>query len=76
MILIFYSRHRKSKELDKNGGTWPKARSSPVIEHKTGTIIHPRKNRRPLSVLLNSFSSWSSQKKSKTDISSKHFSVR
>nr|CAD7452581.1 unnamed protein product [Timema tahoe] len=43
------------KELEKNGGTWPKARNGPVIEHGTGTILHPRKHkeRLPLSVLLN-----------------------
>jgi len=73
----FYSHHRKSKELDKNGGTWPKARSGPVIEHGTGTILHPRKNkeRLPLSVLLNNPPSWSSQSKT-TDSSSIDFSVR
>ncbi|CAI6367682.1 unnamed protein product [Macrosiphum euphorbiae] len=72
------SRHRKSKELDKNGGTWPKARSGPVIEHGTGTILHPRKNkeRLPLSVLLNNPPSWSPQNSSKTDTSSIDFSVR
>ncbi|XP_075211047.1 disks large homolog 5-like isoform X1 [Lycorma delicatula] len=45
---------RRSKQLEKNGGTWPKTRSGPVIEHGTGTILHPRKNkeRLPLSVLL------------------------
>ncbi|XP_029347232.1 disks large homolog 5-like [Acyrthosiphon pisum] len=61
------SQHRKSKELDKISGTWPKARSIPVIEHGTGTIHHPRKNkeRLPLSVLLNSSPSWSSQNNSK-----------
>ncbi|XP_069696680.1 disks large homolog 5 isoform X2 [Periplaneta americana] len=46
---------RRGKELEKNGGTWPKARNGPVIEHGTGTILHPRKNkgRLPLSELLN-----------------------
>lgn len=50
-----HSHHHKSKEMDKNGGTWPKVRGGPLIEHKTGTIMHPRKNkeRLPLSVLLN-----------------------
>lgn len=45
---------RREKELEKNGGTWPKCRSGPVIEHGTGTILHPRKHkeRLPLSVLL------------------------
>lgn len=76
--LFIFSRHRKSKELDKNGGTWPKARSGPIIEHGTGTILHPRKNkeRLPLSVLLNNPPSWSSQNNSKTDSSSIDFSVR
>uniref|UniRef100_A0A8D8WDJ1 Disks large homolog 5 n=1 Tax=Cacopsylla melanoneura TaxID=428564 RepID=A0A8D8WDJ1_9HEMI len=48
-------RHKRGKELDKNGGTWPKARSGPMIENGTGTILHPRrhKERLPLSVLLN-----------------------
>ncbi|XP_059475211.1 disks large homolog 5 [Neocloeon triangulifer] len=48
---------RREKELEKNRGTWPKCRSGPVIEHATGTILHPRKTkgRLPLSVLLNSF---------------------
>lgn len=46
---------RRGKELEKNGGTWPKARNGPVIEHGTGTILHPRKHkeRLPLSELLN-----------------------
>ncbi|XP_050531919.1 disks large homolog 5 [Daktulosphaira vitifoliae] len=72
------SRHRKPKNLDKNGGTWPKARSGPVIEHTTGTILHPRKNkeRLPLSVLLNNPPSWSPQNNSKSDTSSIDFSVR
>lgn len=48
---------RREKEMEKNRGTWPKCRSGPVIEHATGTILHPRKTkgRLPLSVLLNSF---------------------
>lgn len=76
-LYFFYSRHRKSKELDKNGGTWPKARSGPVIEHGTGTIFHPRKTkeRLPLSVLLNNPPSWSPQSSSKNDTSI-DFSVR
>ncbi|CAI6372280.1 unnamed protein product [Macrosiphum euphorbiae] len=74
----YLSRQRKSKELDKINGTWPKARSIPVIEHGTGTILHTSKNKErwPLSVLLNSLPSWSSKKKTKTDISSMDFSVR
>ncbi|CAI6359819.1 unnamed protein product [Macrosiphum euphorbiae] len=72
------SQHRTSKELDKISGTWPKARSIPVIEHGIGTIHHPRKNkeRLPLPLLLNSPPSWSSQNNSKTDTSSIDFSVR
>ena len=48
-------RRRKGKDLEKNGGTWPKTRNGPVIEHSTGTILHPRKHkeRLPLSELLN-----------------------
>jgi len=79
MIFFFiYSQHRKSKELDKISGTWPKARSSPVIEHGTVTILHPLKNkeRLPLYVLLDNPPSWSSQSNSKTDTSSVDFSVR
>jgi len=78
VIIIFYSRHRKSKELDKISGTWPKARSSPVIEHGTGTILHPRKNKErwPLSILFNNLPSRSSQNISKNDVSSIDFSVR
>ncbi|KDR24048.1 Disks large-like protein 5 [Zootermopsis nevadensis] len=46
---------KRGKELEKNGGTWPKARNGPVIENGTGTILHPRKHkeRLPLSELLN-----------------------
>jgi len=78
MIYNFYSQYTKSKELDKISGTWPKARSIPVIEHGTCTIFHPRKNkeRLPLPVLLNSPPSWSSKNNSKTDTSSIDFSVR
>ncbi|XP_068081799.1 disks large homolog 5 [Anabrus simplex] len=45
---------RRGKEMEKNGGTWPKARHGPVIEHGTGTILHPRKHKErvPLSVLV------------------------
>lgn len=55
VIESYHPRNRRSKHVEKNGGTWPKARSGPVIEHGTGTIVHPRKNkeRLPLSVLLN-----------------------
>eukprot|EP00102_Acyrthosiphon_pisum_P027946 XP_016665156.1 PREDICTED: uncharacterized protein LOC100570644 [Acyrthosiphon pisum] len=70
--------HRKSKELDKIGGTWPKVRSVSVIEHGTGTTLLPHKNkeRLPLSVLLNNPLSSSSQNNSKTVTSPKDFSVR
>ncbi|XP_065226709.1 disks large homolog 5 isoform X2 [Planococcus citri] len=52
---------QKNKELEKNGGTWPKARIGPLIEHSTGTILHPRKakERSPLSLLLNPTSNYS-----------------
>jgi len=78
MIFIFYSHHRKSKELDKIDGTWPKARSGPIIEHGTGTILYPHKNKEclPLSILLNNPPSCSSQNNSKTVTSSIDFSVR
>ncbi|XP_068992333.1 disks large homolog 5 isoform X1 [Neodiprion pinetum] len=46
---------RRGEKLEKNGGTWPKARGGPQIQNGTGTILHPRKTkeRLPLSVLLN-----------------------
>ena len=45
---------RKDRDGFKNGGTWPRARGGPVIEHSTGTILHPHKykERVPLSELL------------------------
>jgi len=45
---------RKDRDSFKNGGTWPRARGGPVIEHSTGTILHPHKykERLPLSELL------------------------
>jgi len=78
MIFIFYSHHRQSKEIDKIGGTWPKARSGPVIENGTGTILNPHKNKKrlPLSVLLNNLPSCSSQNDSKTVTPSIDFSVK
>ncbi|XP_024942820.1 disks large homolog 5 isoform X2 [Cephus cinctus] len=46
---------RRGEKVEKNGGTWPKARGGPLIQNGTGTILHPRKTkeRLPLSVLLN-----------------------
>lgn len=45
---------RKDRDSFKNGGTWPRARGGPIIEHSTGTILHPHKykERLPLSELL------------------------
>ena len=45
---------RKDRDSFKNGGTWPRARGGPIIEHGTGTILHPHKykERLPLSELL------------------------
>ncbi|XP_044595387.1 disks large homolog 5 isoform X5 [Cotesia glomerata] len=45
----------KIEKIEKNGGTWPKARGGPLIQNGTGTILQPRKTkeRLPLSVLLN-----------------------
>ncbi|KAJ9592918.1 hypothetical protein L9F63_015423, partial [Diploptera punctata] len=50
-----FKRRKRGKDLEKNGGTWPKTRNGPVIEHSTGTILHPRKHkeRLPLAELLN-----------------------
>ncbi|XP_043274719.1 disks large homolog 5 isoform X2 [Venturia canescens] len=49
------SKRRGTEKIEKNGGTWPKARGVPLIQNGTGTILHPRKTkeRLPLSVLLN-----------------------
>ncbi|XP_034934539.1 disks large homolog 5 isoform X6 [Chelonus insularis] len=49
------SKRRGTEKIEKNGGTWPKARGGPLIQNGTGTILHPRKTkeRLPLSVLLN-----------------------
>lgn len=49
------SKRRGAEKVDKNGGTWPKARGGPLLQNGTGTILHPRKTkeRLPLSVLLN-----------------------
>ncbi|EZA57168.1 Disks large-like protein [Ooceraea biroi] len=48
------SKRRGTEKVEKNGGTWPKARGGPLIQNGTGTILHPRKakERFPLSVLL------------------------
>ncbi|XP_017882710.1 disks large homolog 5-like isoform X3 [Ceratina calcarata] len=49
------SKRRGTEKVEKNGGTWPKARGGPLIQNGTGTILHSRKTkeRLPLSVLLN-----------------------
>lgn len=49
------SKRRGAEKIEKNGGTWPKARGGPLIQNGTGTILHPRKTkeRLPLTVLLN-----------------------
>lgn len=48
------SKRRGAEKIEKNGGTWPKARGGPLIQNGTGTILHPRKSKErfPLSVLL------------------------
>ncbi|XP_070522661.1 disks large homolog 5 isoform X5 [Cardiocondyla obscurior] len=48
------SKRRGTEKIEKNGGTWPKARGGPLIQNGTGTILHPRKSKErfPLSVLL------------------------
>ncbi|XP_063244378.1 disks large homolog 5 isoform X2 [Bacillus rossius redtenbacheri] len=45
---------RSRRRAGKDGGTWPKTRNGPVLEHATGTVLHParHKERLPLSVLL------------------------
>ncbi|XP_054004564.1 disks large homolog 5 isoform X4 [Hylaeus anthracinus] len=49
------SKRRGTEKIEKNGGTWPKAKGGPLIQNGTGTILHPHKmkERLPLSVLLN-----------------------
>ncbi|XP_071565280.1 uncharacterized protein Dlg5 isoform X6 [Temnothorax nylanderi] len=48
------SKRRGTEKVEKNGGTWPKARGGPLIQNGTGTILHSRKSKErfPLSVLL------------------------
>lgn len=48
------SKRRGAEKIEKNGGTWPKARGGPLIQNGTGTILHSRKSKErfPLSVLL------------------------
>ena len=39
----------------KSGGTWPRTRGGPIIDHGTGTILHPQKHKKerlPLKELL------------------------
>ncbi|KAK9686089.1 Guanylate kinase [Popillia japonica] len=46
---------RHSKELssqEKNGGTWPKARTTNILQNDTGTIVARKKDRPPLSLLI------------------------
>ncbi|XP_018325504.1 disks large homolog 5 [Agrilus planipennis] len=46
---------RRGKEMsvqEKNGGTWPKARATNVLQNTTGTIVARKKERPPLSLLL------------------------
>lgn len=47
---------RHSKELtiqEKNGGTWPKARATNMLQNDTGTIVARKKDRPPLSLVIN-----------------------
>lgn len=48
------SKRRATEKVEKNGGTWPKARGVPLIQNGTGTILHPRKSKErfPLSAFL------------------------
>ncbi|XP_072743462.1 uncharacterized protein Dlg5 isoform X8 [Anoplolepis gracilipes] len=48
------SKRRNTEKVEKNGGTWPKARGVPLIQNGTGTILHPRKSKErfPLSAFL------------------------
>ncbi|KAF5296629.1 hypothetical protein FQA39_LY12457 [Lamprigera yunnana] len=48
-------RHEKEISVqEKNGGTWPKARTTNVLQNATGTIVERKKERPPLSLLLTS----------------------
>eukprot|EP00094_Tigriopus_californicus_P004987 TCALIF_04803-PA protein Name:"Similar to DLG5 Disks large homolog 5 (Homo sapiens)" AED:0.14 eAED:0.14 QI:159/0.90/0.87/0.96/0.90/0.93/32/0/2037 len=49
-------KRNKDRDSFRSGGTWPRTRGGPVIEHGTGTILHPqkvKKERLPLAELLN-----------------------
>ena len=51
------SKKKRSKDRDsfRSGGTWPRTRGGPIIEHGTGTILHPQKQKKerlPLAELL------------------------
>lgn len=54
---VFKRSKRRNKDAsiqEKNGGTWPKARSNIVQNQGTGTITHHRKSERaPLTLLFN-----------------------
>lgn len=46
-------RHGKAMSVqEKNGGTWPKARATNVLQSTTGTIVERKKERPPLSLML------------------------
>lgn len=46
-------RHGKETSVqEKNGGTWPKARATNVLQNATATIVERKKERPPLSLLL------------------------
>ncbi len=50
----------------RGGGTWPRTRGGPVIDQGTGTILHPqkvKKERLPLSELLNNLPKYPPEKK-------------
>ena len=53
----FQGKKKRSKDRDsfRSGGTWPRTRGGPIIEHGTGTILHPQKQKKerlPLAELL------------------------
>ena len=66
----------------KSGGTWPRTRGGPIIDHGTGTILHPQKHKKerlPLKELLSNVPNYPPETspqaaKQKTERQEKHSS--
>merc|ERR1719312_205913 len=55
--------HNRKMAAVTAGGTWPRTKGGPVIDHGTGTILHPqkvKKERLPLAELLTGLPKYSS----------------